>query len=1201
MQRFCSKNSLSYTFTFFMNKLKTLMWSGLLLTASAGQAQITVENTLTPEELVETVLVGAGVTISNVEFNHSVPLAGAVQTQAGYFNAEGTTFPISEGVLLATGNVSLAEGPNDSGSATDNSGVAVDPNDIDLDAIGTTTINDEAVLEFDFIPSGDSVVFKYIFASEEYHEFSTSTFNDVFGFFISGPGFAGPYEFGAENIAIIPGAGLPVTMNNLNNGAANAGPCINCAFLTDNTGGVDVQYDAHTIIMYARAGVECGETYHIKMAIGDAGDMSYDSGVFLEASSFASNGITIDIASVLGEDAIIEGCDSALVSFIRPEDADTIDLTVEYGIDGTAINGTDYDFLDGSVFFPIGEDTVSFWITPTDDGLTEGLETIIFTVDIVNECGDTITTTATIEVTDKLPYDVLFDDIVFDCPLDSVLLEWEIGGEGGIPEFDVTWSTGETDEDEWVPGDIVGTTTYTVDLVDQCGVESSGSVDVTLDPAPVVEITFNENLFIICPGEEIEITSTLTNVYDDDAVTYEWAPGGEITPDITATPVDEGFYYLTVFDGCNTVIDSTKIEFGGVDITDITVIDATDCPGQPMAVLGSIVVLPEDPTWSYELVGYVPVQPSGIFTDLAGGIDYILVVTDDNGCVTDTIVPVGLGENAVTFDWIEDSLRNVSCFGAMDGGAYIENIDGGITPPYDVTWTNTGGVFDEETVGVGGVSEHDDLGPGGLWTVTVTDQEGCALSHSFDLFEPQELVLDITFNNPTCFALSDGSIVVNTTGGNPGKVFEIRNEDDELVNAGGSNAANTLPQGVYTVTVTDENGCSASGSVTLVHPPQIDIDLEIDQPNCFGFPSGTAEVVEVLNPGGNPDLIEYYWTPNPAGGDGNGIGQNLVVKLGEGEYTLTVIDNNGCSRTFDFLIEYPEPLDFVEFGSTPAFCRTADFQSGNGVVFAAASGGGSNSETGGDVYDYQWTYLDDPTLTSINSTWGGRNPGLYEILITNGLGCELRDTIRLDSLNPIASFTVNSDQLNSDCQGTADVEASFTNTSQNYVDPNDPTATYRFFWDLDYVDGEIDWDVTDDFNYSPDTTYGALGDSYEVEVCLIAQNKNNCQDTACKIITIYEPIKLVNVNIFSPNGDGVNDIFSFDFYARSITTFNCVIVNRWGVQVGEINDIADGWDGTDKNGSKCTDGVYYYSYTATSDDNTTITGQGTVEIVSSNE
>ena len=1165
-----------------MNKLKVGFWMLGLLFSTIASAQITVTNTQTPEELVNDVLVGAGVIISNVEFNHSVPLAGAVQAQAGYFDATGTTFPITEGVLLATGNVRLAEGPNDSGSATDNDGVAVDPNDTDLDAIGTTTINDEAVLEFDFIPSGDSVVFRYVFASEEYHEYSTSSFNDVFGFFISGPGFAGPYEFMGENLAIIPGTGLPVTMNNLNNGPANAGPCINCEFLVDNAGGPDIQYDAHTVVMYARAEVVCGETYHIKMAIGDAGDMSLDSGVFLEASSFSSNGITVEIASVLGEDALIEGCDSAVVCFIRPEEADTVDLTVPFLITGTAINGTDYDLLDEEVFFPEGEDTVKMYIIPVDDGLVEGPESVTITVEIINECGDTIESTATIEIIDPYEIEITTDDIIIECAEDSVLLTFETDG---VPELDIVWSSGGDEMEEWVPGDVVGTTTYTVDITDVCGETASGTIDVMLDPASDMYLTFNEDLFIICPDQEIDIDATVHDPYDIDLITYEWDPTGEIVEDITTSPVDEGWYYLSVFDGCFTITDSVKIEFGEVVLDDITVIDAIDCPGIPDATLGGIIVDPDNPAWTYELVGYAGPVPSGVFTDLAGGIDYVLVVTDENGCFIDTIVPVGLGENEVLATWEPDSLRNVTCFGDMDGGAYIYDITGGITPPFDVTWTTTGGVFDVDTgVPVDGSSEQDGLS-GGTWTVTVTDEEGCAWSHSFEIFEPEELTLDLIWNEPSCFGFSDGSITVNTEGGNGGETYIMTDEDGTVLNIDNSNTINTIPTGTYSITVVDENGCTASTDFFLDEPGELDATITVTQPLCYGIETGYIEVTDVINFQGDYSQIGYFWVPpNPSG---DGIGAIFSNHLGAGDYTVTINDENGCSKVFDFEVVYPDEMVWAELGYFPAYCRLYEYQSGNGEVFASAAGG-----TGS--FDYEWVHLESATPWP-NTTWGGLNPGTYVITATDDNDCVLRDTVVVDSLNPIAAFTVDSDQLNEDYKGTADVEVEFTNTSENYANPKNPLADPRFFWNLDTP--QADWYITDDVNEKLDTVYEARGYSYEMEVCLVAQNKNGCKDTACKIITIFEPIAIDNINIFSPDDDGINDVFTFEFGAKSIAEFYCVIVNRWGIKVAELNHITEGWDGTDMNGDKVPDGVYFYTYNAEADNGETLTGQGTVQKV----
>lgn len=1159
-----------------MNKIRLVLCTFAMLFSAALDAQIVVTNTQTPEELVNEVLVGAGVIVSNVKFNGSVPLAEAIQVQAGYFDATGTTFPMAEGIILATGNVNVAVGPNDSGGASDNVGVAPPPipSDPDLDAISTSPIFNPAILEFDFIPSGDSVIFNYIFASEEYLEYVDAGVNDVFGFFISGPGFAGPFTGGAENIATIPGTAIPVSIDNLNDEDYPE-------YYVNNDGGADVQYDGHTTVLSARAEVICGETYHIKMAIGDAGDPVWDSGVFLEASSFSSNGISVEIASVLGEDAIQEGCDSAVVCFIRPEDSDTIDLTVDFEISGTAINGTDYPLMDETVFFPEGEDTVKIWIIPIDDGTIEGPETITITVEIINECGDTITTEATIEIVDPQDFDLITTDINIECPEDSVMLTFET--DGGIPEFDIEWSSGGTEMDEWVPGDIVGTTTYTVTVTDVCGTESTATIDVIFDPTDVVSITFNEDLFIICPGEEIDIDATIVDPYDPGEVTYEWDPTGETTEDITTTPADEGWYYLTVFDGCNTVTDSTKIEFGEVEITDIIVVDAIDCPGIADPVLGSIVVEPDDPTWTYELVGYVPEQDNGNFPDLAGGINYILVVTDENGCTTDTIVPVGLGENAVVATWAPDSLRDVSCFGANDGGAYVFDISGGLMPPYDVTWTNVDGVFDVETgVPVDGDSERDDL-PGGTWVVTITDEDGCAWSHSFEIFEPDELTMTLIWNEPSCFGYSDGSVTVNTSGGNGGEVYTITDADGNIKNIGNSNTANVLPTGTYYITVVDENGCTVSGEVFIDQPGELDADLNISQPLCYGIATGLVEVDTVYNYSGSYDAISYYWNPNPSGIEG--LGATVSNHLAEGSYTLTINDANGCSQVFDFEIVYPDEI-IVSIDTRSALCRTFGYQNGNGVVYGTANGGSG-------ALTYLWTDLTTGNTTT-NTTWGGQNPGNYEFTVTDANGCIKKETVYLDSLNPKAIFTINSDQLNSDYQGTAPVEVEFINQSIHFSDSLDPLSDTTFFWNLDYPNA--DWQITHSYFQTYDTTYEARGESYTVDVCLIAFNKNDCKDTACQKITIYEPITLVNVNIFSPDGDGLNDMFTFDFYAKSISEFNCVIVNRWGIKVGEINAIEDGWDGTDLNGDPCTDGVYFYTYTAKSDNSTKLEGQGTVSI-----
>jgi hypothetical protein len=188
-------------------------------------------------------------------------------------------------------------GPNNSGSYTEGNNEIFDYQDTDIiDILGGYTANDVSVVEFDFIATGDSLDFQYVFGSEEYDEFVGSSFNDGFGFFISGPGIDGPYTNGALNIALIPGTNIPVAINNLNNGMSNLGPCTYCEYFNHNGDGSSepyysdatvIQSDGFTTILHASIGnLVIGEVYHIKLAIADASDSAFDSYVFLGGDSF---------------------------------------------------------------------------------------------------------------------------------------------------------------------------------------------------------------------------------------------------------------------------------------------------------------------------------------------------------------------------------------------------------------------------------------------------------------------------------------------------------------------------------------------------------------------------------------------------------------------------------------------------------------------------------------------------------------------------------------------------------------------------------------------------------------------------------------------------------------------------------------------------------------------------------------------------
>lgn len=265
-------------------------------------------NNYTADDLVRNILTSGCLTISNVRFgyyrrnsstswtwvNHDWS-AIAGDRQLGYYSKGSSTFPIDEGLLLSTGKISSAMGPN---TYTNRSDEMVDEaSDPDLAAISGRTMYDASILEFNFVPDGNLVEFKFVFASEEYLEYVNSSFNDAFGFFLSGPGINSTYTNNAINLAKLTN-GDAVTVNNIHSAGStvNGVPFAakNDAYYSNNPlGSTTMEYDGSTVVLTATYTVTPGQNYKIKMAIADASDQKWDSGVFLKAKSFATNTLVI--------------------------------------------------------------------------------------------------------------------------------------------------------------------------------------------------------------------------------------------------------------------------------------------------------------------------------------------------------------------------------------------------------------------------------------------------------------------------------------------------------------------------------------------------------------------------------------------------------------------------------------------------------------------------------------------------------------------------------------------------------------------------------------------------------------------------------------------------------------------------------------------------------------------------------------------
>lgn len=300
-------------------------------------------------------LAGEGVEISNGKFNNQT---GNVQSaQIGTFNRNGfTSFPFQRGLVLTTGNVSVAAGPNNSSSKSESDGVTL-YTDTQLQPLVTRDVTSCATLEFDFVAYADTFAFNYIFGSEEYCEYVNDVYNDVFAFFLTGPDPVTLIET-TKNVAIVPGSitasnpnGTPVSINNVNHGyhtSGSSGPGTspsNSQFFIHNSSTNGVQYDGYTTALTAAATIMACTQYHMKLSVGNVQDRLYDSGVFLEEGSFYSPSVTITPTwenDLIGNDTLLQSCRELDLKFALPRPAFTNNITVIINPRGDAILGQDY-------------------------------------------------------------------------------------------------------------------------------------------------------------------------------------------------------------------------------------------------------------------------------------------------------------------------------------------------------------------------------------------------------------------------------------------------------------------------------------------------------------------------------------------------------------------------------------------------------------------------------------------------------------------------------------------------------------------------------------------------------------------------------------------------------------------------------------------------------------------------------------------
>lgn len=509
------------------------------------------QNTQTPSQLVTNVLTGAGVVATNITFNGSPANANSVQTSARSFSATG--FPFTNGVYLRTNGASS---------------VASDP---DLQAIASGNPTNGAILEFDFVATGNDLSFNYVFASSEYSGYTCSGFNDAFGFFLSGPGITGPYSNSAINLAVVPNTTIPVTINTVNSGTpsgGNPGPCAamdpnwqaNSVYFTTANGTFSGEgYNGSTVSLPALSGLVCGETYHIKLAVCNVLDQILNSGVYLEAGSFTTNPVDFTFNTFTLDNTIYEGCNQlGTLMFTRQGCGNENDTLVAYtSFSGLAVNGTDYQPLGDSVVLLPGVDTVYWQIISFEDGLIEGNENVNITVMSILANGDTVYSSGVFYISDVPNINLQGQDVNLYCLQDQTSISATVSG--GFPPYDILWENGGTALTTQVPIDGNGVDYYTITITDACGYVATDSVIVTMNQTLAVDT-------MITGPATCEPTGFVSGMVigQTGVPSYQWTGPGPNSPNFIDASVwqnlSSGWYYFTVIDDVCEVHDSVFVD-----------------------------------------------------------------------------------------------------------------------------------------------------------------------------------------------------------------------------------------------------------------------------------------------------------------------------------------------------------------------------------------------------------------------------------------------------------------------------------------------------------------------------------------------------------------------------------------------------------------------------------------------------------------
>lgn len=1137
-------------------------------------------------------LAGPGVTITNASIN-------CANGASGTFNGATSNIGITNGVLLTSGSVNVAPGPNNSSSAGVNNGVIF--NDPDLIAIDPTAYYDPCILEFDAVPTCTTMSFTFVFGSEEYHDYVNSACNDVFGIFVTGQNPSGP-AYNNYNMALIPATATPISINNVNNGYSlmcNAGgPCMNCAYFVDNCGGATVQYDGFTVAITVNLNVVACASYHLKLAISDACDGIYDSGVFFKGASLTCN--TTALLATTSSTPAICGSNNGSASVnasggtgpytylwspsggnsssatglsagnytVTVTDATgcfsttatvTVASTGSLALSSNQTNATCFGGNTASATATVTSGNPAYtyaWsnaqTTSTATGLSAGNYSVVVTdgSGCSSSLNFTITQPTAVNATTGSTNEV--------CGQSNGTAT--VNPSGGTPGYNYLWSNGQTTPT--ATGLASGNYSVTVTDANGCTFSIAVAVNSTGGPSATTNST-NETC------NQSNGTATANPSGGNPAYTYLWSNGQNAQ---TATGLAAGNYTVTVTDagGCAFTVTVTVNMTGGPTAT--AGADVSMC-------MGNSTQLNAGGGGNYSWIPATALSNAAISNPIANPnttTTYTVIVTDVNGCTSADNVTVTINALPVANAGTDPSICSgfSATLNGSGGGSYAwspatnlssTNISNPVANP-NATTTYTLTVTDAN-----GCTNSDDV------TVTVNALPVANFSSTTACFNSPTMFTDLSTGNPTSWNWSfPNAIPSSSTSQNPAPTY--------------------IADGTYTatLTVTNANGCQDITSMTVTVNPLPFANFS-STPVCVGTPSCFNDLTTISS----GTITGWSWNFGDPSCPNNisNVQSPCHTYCASGIYTviLTATSSNGCQSTTNLQ---------ATVNAVPVAAFTASNVCLNALTVFA------NGSTNAVLW--AWDFGDTNTSTQQNPSHTYLAYGTYivTLIATSGAGCAdtIMDTLTVYPL-PVVNFAGDSV-----CVGeiTSFTDLSFIPSGNistwnwNFDDPasgGNNTSTLQNPTHIFTASGNYNVTLTTasnngcvssltiqvmvhplpvaDFSIAPALTLGLTdfaaftdlslgnvvqwywlfgdGDSSAVQnpshlysdtgayiITLAVVSNYGCVDTIMHTVRIADYAFFIP-NSFTPNDDGINDFFFG--VGIGIVEYEMVIFDRWGNRI----------------------------------------------------